>query len=120
MRKTLPLIALACAAALPGCGSSGQTSAAAPEDKQSDKRGAVIACLTERHQLDARAEGTDAIQIDGKAGPHIRFFLTSGEAEAEQFEGRAEGSEQISSALLYPRQGSDDTLQQVEDCLANY
>jgi len=119
MRKLLPLFALACVATLPGCGGSGQTSAAAPEDKQSDKRGAAVACLTERQKLDARAEGVDRIQVDGATGPSVRFFLTSGEAEAEQFEGHAEGSEQISSALLYPRQGSDETVEKVEDCLAH-
>ena len=52
-------------------------------------------------------------------GPRIRFFLTSGQAEAEQFAGRGEGSEQIESALLFVREGSEQLLEDVEECLDN-
>ena len=56
---------------------------------------------------------------DPKTGPRIVFYLTAGEAEARQFEGDAEGSEQIGSALLYVRDGSDDVLGDVESCLGD-
>ena len=116
MRKALPLLAVACLAA--GCGGN-QTKASAPENRQADKRGAALACMTGEKKLDARAVGKDAIQVDGRTGPHVRFYLTGGEAEADQFEGKAEGSEQIRSALLFPRKGSDQLVEQVEDCLTS-
>jgi hypothetical protein len=100
-----------------GCGSGGGSSAS-PADKQSDKRGATLACLREERGVDARPLGDDSIQVgDPATGPRIKFFLTNGEAEAAQFEGRGEGSEQIGSALLFVRQGSEDTLEDVEACL---
>ena len=51
--------------------------------------------------------------------PRIKFFLTAGEAEAEQFQGRGEGAEQIGGTLLYVGDGSDDLLKPVEKCLAD-
>ena len=51
--------------------------------------------------------------------PRIKFFLTAGEAEAEQFQGRGEGAEQIGGTLLYVGDGSDDLLEPVEKCLAD-
>jgi hypothetical protein len=47
----------------------------------------------------------------------VRFFLTSGESEAAQFEGHGEGAEQIGSTLLYTNGGSDELLETVEGCL---
>jgi hypothetical protein len=124
MKQGLPLAAvawaatIASAAAIAGCGGN-QTKASAPENRQADKRGAALACMTGEKKLDAHAVGKDAIQVDGDTGPHVRFFLTGGEAEADQFEGHAEGSEQIGSALLFPRRGSDELVEQVEDCLTS-
>jgi hypothetical protein len=117
MRKGLAVLALGCLAVLPGCGGS-QTRAAPPD--QSDRRGAALACLTDQKKLDARPVGSDSIQIGApRTGPRVRFYLTAGEAEADQFEGKEEGSEQIGSALLFTRNGSDDLLRNVEDCLDN-
>ena len=50
-------------------------------------------------------------------GPRIVFYLTSGQAEAAQFEGQGEGAEQIGSALLFVRDGTDDELEKIERCL---
>ena len=50
-------------------------------------------------------------------GPRIVFYLTSGQAEAAQFEGQGEGAEQIGSALLFVRDGTDDELEKIEHCL---
>jgi hypothetical protein len=83
-----------------------------------DKRAVALECLTETKSLDARLDGEDAIVVgDSDTGPRIRFFLTNGEAEAEQFEGRGEGAEQIGNALLFVRQGSEDDLAEIENCL---
>ena len=110
------LVAAAALAAAAGCGGNG--SSASPADKQSDKRGAALACIQEERGLEARPVGRDAIQVgDAARGPRIQFFLTNGEAEAAQFEGRGEGSEQIGAALLFVRQGSEQVLEDVEACL---
>ena len=112
-------IAFICLAglALPaaGCGlSGGEESTADPNDK----RAVALECITEEKGLDAELAGNDRIQVgDSATGPRIRFFLTGGEAEAEQFEGRGEGAEQIKNALLFVRQGSEDDLGEIEECL---
>ena len=112
----LALLALA-VTALPGCaiGSDGGE----PGDDDADKRGAAMACLTEDRDLTAREEDENAIAVgDPDTGPRIVFYLTSGQAEAAQFEGDGEGAEQIGSALLFVRQGTDEVLEDVEFCLA--
>jgi hypothetical protein len=101
---------LACLAlAVAGCGlTGGEESTADPNDK----RAVALECITEEKGLDAELSGNDRIQVgDPATGPRIRFYLSSGEAEAEQFEGRGEGAEQIKNALLFVRQGSEDDLQ---------
>ena len=115
MRAIAAPAILACIAALtPACGGSG----ARGKEDPNDKRGATLTCLREDKGLPARARGADAIQVgDPGTGPRIQFFLTAGEAEAKQFEGGAEGSEQLGSALLFVRQGSERVLEQVEACL---
>ena len=106
--------ALACAASLVAAGCGGPDYDADPNDK----RAVALECLTETKDLDARLDGEDAILVgDSESGPRIRFFLTSGEAEAEQFEGRGEGSEHIGNALLFTREGSEEVLSDVENCL---
>ena len=98
-----------------GCGLSSGTDASTDPN---DKRAAALTCLKEEKSVDARLLGRDSIQVDGSAnGPKIRFFLTSGEAEAQQFLGHGEGAEQIKSALLFTRKGSEDVLQSTEECL---
>ena len=73
--------------------------------------------------VDARLEGPEGEQRivlgDSADPPHIAFFLTAGEAEAEQFQGRGEGAQQIGSTLLYVGDGSDDLLEPAEKCLAD-
>ena len=51
--------------------------------------------------LDTSLEGDNALVVGSAAqAPRIVFYLTAGEAEAAQFRGEGEGSEQIGSALL--------------------
>jgi hypothetical protein len=108
------------AAALAGCGSND----AGPVADDADKRAVALECLTEDKGVDARLEGDEWIVLDGdQTGPRIRFFLTAGEAEAEQFEGRGEGAEQIGSALLFVkpeiREHTEDLLKSAEECLSD-
>ena len=115
--RRLLLIAVA-AAALPGCTiGSGNGE---PGDDDADKRGAAISCLTEDKGLTANEEGKNEVLVgDPETGPRIVFYLTSGQAEAAQFEGDGEGAEQIGSALLFVRGASEDELEEVEACLTD-
>jgi hypothetical protein len=114
--RSLAAAALICAGvASSGCGvsSNGDTGT-----DPNDKRAAALACLKDEKDVKAQLLGKDSIQVDGSPdGPRIRFFLTAGEAEAQQFLGRGEGAEQIKSALLFTRKGSEDVLQSTEECL---
>ena len=101
VRRPLLLLALG-ASALSGCslGSSGPE----PGDDTGDKRAAALACLTEEKHLDAVDRGDNQIVVgDPDTGPRIVFYLTSGQAEAAQFEGDGEGAEQIGAALRFVR-----------------
>jgi hypothetical protein len=105
--------------ALPGCG-LGSDDAGGGDDL--DDRTAAMECLEEAG-IEARLEGEEGKQeivvADGANPPRVKFFLTAGEAEAEQFQGNGEGAEQIGGTLLYVRDGSDDVLEDVEKCLAD-
>ena len=118
MKRFLAPLLLALAV-LPGCG-LGSNDAGGRNDL--DDRTATLQCL-EDAGVSARLEGPqDHQQIvlgDGANAPHVKFFLTAGEAEAEQFQGHGEGAEQIGGALLYVGDGSDDELKPVEKCLAD-
>ena len=115
--RLLACLAASVLAALPGCGIG--SSDAGGGDDESDMRAAALTCL-EDQGVEARLEGDEEIVIgQGADAPRIKFFLTSGESEAAQFEGRAEGAEQIGSALLYVKGGSDELLETVENCLAD-
>jgi hypothetical protein len=106
----------ACAVGTAGC--SFGNSKAGPESN--DKRGEALNCLQNKHHLDARLRGEDQIQVgDARTGPWVRFFLTRGEAESAQFRGKAEGSIESGSALIFVRRNSDPLLTQVEDCIDN-
>jgi hypothetical protein len=111
--KPSHFLLVALCALVAGCGGS---SGSAGKDK-SDKRATALDCLKNEKHLPARLLGKDSIQIDGPDSPRIQFFLTSGEAEAFQFEGRAEGTEHIGAALVFVRKASDKQLEPVEQCL---
>lgn len=117
--KSPLLIALAAAALLAGC-SLGSDDAGGGDD--SDSRATALECFAEE-DVEARLVGEEDQQEiligPGDDGPRIKFYLTSGEAEAAQFAGGGEGAEQIGATLLYVRDGSDELLEQVEGCLAD-
>jgi hypothetical protein len=112
------LLPILLAAALTGCGIGSDD--AAPSD-DSDTRSVVMACF-EAEGIDARLEGEEgkeeAVIGNGPDAPRVRFFLTAGESEAAHFQGEGEGSEQIGATWLYTNGGSDDLLEEVENCLA--
>ena len=88
----LALLAAACVALAAGCGTSAKTSGGGPN--ANDKRAAALDCLKNQQKLDTRPIGADSLQVGHPAtGPRIKFFLTNGEAEAAQFEGRGEGDD---------------------------
>jgi hypothetical protein len=117
MKRAILLLALAVVpAATAGCGLGSADAGGSSDD--SDKRAVAMTCLQDKG-IDARLQGDSDIAIGDTAdAPRIKFFLTAGESEAAAFEGRGEGAEQIGSALLYTRKGSDDLLKDVENCLA--
>jgi hypothetical protein len=113
MRRAVPLLLLA--VALPGCGIGSDD--AAPNE--GDTRSVVMSCF-EKEGIDAREVGDREVVIgDGPGAPRIEFFLTAGESEAAQFQGKGEGTEQIGAAWLHVNDGSDELLKPVEDCLAD-
>jgi hypothetical protein len=110
--KWTPTTALVLAVALAGCGGT----KVGPDSN--DTRTRALDCLTTKHRLDARFSGTDSIQVgDARTGPRVKFFLTRGQAEAAQIEGRAEGTIESGAALIYVRRNGDPILEKVEDCI---
>jgi hypothetical protein len=103
-----------------GLGTTSDSTAPAPagEPAPEDKRGIALQCIRDEKGIDARPVGDKGIQVGpGDDGPKIDFFQSSLEAEGEQFEGRAEGAAQIGAALLYVREGPEDQLTALEECL---
>lgn len=114
-------LAAACAATLvaSGCGIGGDDDAISQAGPNpNDKRAVALACMRRQKQLPARLVGDKSIQVDGPDAPRVEFFVSSGEAEARQFQGKGQGAEQVGAALLFVNGGSDDVLKKVEDCLA--
>jgi hypothetical protein len=123
-------LAAACALialVLAGCGSSSKPEAGAVHTTAGERagRGVIddprtkhLKCL-KQHHLIAHRVGQVGIQV-GKlpAGPSIAFAQTPGAAQALQINGTVENAEVIGSALLYPRQASDQLLKVVENCVA--
>jgi hypothetical protein len=92
----------------------GPATTVAPEDK----RGLALECIRDQKQIDARAVGDKGIEIQYEGeDSRVDFFQSSLEAEGEQFEGRAEGAEQVGAALFYVRELPERALIEIEDCL---
>jgi hypothetical protein len=119
-RSVLVLSLVLAPALLAGCSLGSEDAGGGNE---LDDRTAAMQCIQDAGVDNARLVGPDAEQQivigDSDHAPRIKFFLTAGEAEAEQFQGRGEGAEQIGGTLLYVGDGSDDLLKPVEKCLAD-
>jgi hypothetical protein len=115
-RLAIPAFALACLApTLSACESAPE---AGPD--KTEKRDVGLECMTEQRGVRAHAVGDDEIQVGEEgSGPRVKFFITSGDAESRQFQGGAEGTEQLGNALLYVNDASDEVLDDVEFCLSN-
>jgi hypothetical protein len=110
---------LACALALGGIGCGSQSKPAAGGPNPNDKRAVALACIRDQQGLDAHLTGQKSIKVDGAGGPRVEFLLSGGEAEGRQFQGDAQGAEQIGSALLFVNAANDDQLKKIETCLEN-
>ena len=117
------LLAASCLAvlALAACGSTSVHPGGAGHGKIDDPRTAKsdhVACMRGDH-LPVREVGLTGLQIGTPPeGPRVVFTPTAGAAQADQIQAQAQGAEVIGSALLYPNQGSDAELNQIETCLA--
>ena len=117
-RPLLSALAAALLLAPAGCGIGSGDAGGGVDD--SDKRAVALACLEEEGvaaTLKGDEEDQEIVIGDAADAPRVRFFLTSGESVAAQFEGHGEGAEQIGSTLLYTNGGSDELLETVEGCL---
>jgi hypothetical protein len=108
------------ALALAACGSTAVHPGGAGRGRVDDPRTAKVdrvACL-KNDRLPVQEVGPSGLQIGAPpAGPRVLFTPTPGAAQADQIRARAQGAEIIGSALLYPNQGSDQELAQIETCL---
>jgi hypothetical protein len=94
--------------------SPGPRTTLAPEDK----RGVALACIRDEKGIAAEPVGDKGIELEvAGEDSRIDFFQSSLEAEGEQFEGRAEGAQQVGAALFYVRELPEDALVEIEDCL---
>ena len=100
-----------------GCGGSesGASGEGAPDPN--DKRAVAIDCITNDAGLPAQPTGEKSIQVGGPGGARIEFFLSTGEAESQQFKGEAQGAEQVGSTLLFVGRAGDEELEKIEECL---
>ena len=69
--------------------------------------------------MPAALAGEKSIQVDGPDAP-ARSSSSSRRARPrrEQFQGEAQGAEQVGAALLFVNEGDDEVLEKIEDCLA--
>jgi hypothetical protein len=119
MARILPFAtACAIAAGTAGCSLANDNGGGSGGPNPNDKRAVALACIRNGKGLEAHLTGQKSIQVDGPSGPRVEFFVSSGEAEALQFQGDAQGAEQVGAALLFVNDGSDDVLEKLEDCLA--
>jgi hypothetical protein len=115
------LLATSCAAvlALAGCGASNDPTEPGSEGPDpNDTRAVALQCITEEEGLEAQTSGEKSILIGTEpGGPRVEFFLSTGEAESQQFKGEAQDAEQVGAALVFVNQGSEEELESLEKCL---
>ncbi len=114
-------VAVGLAVGLAACGSTvvhptGGSSRGRIDDPRTAKADRAK-CMRKDH-LPVQEIGVTELQIGAPpAGPRVVFTPTPGSAQGVQIQGQAQGAEVIGSALLYPNQGSDGELAQIETCL---
>jgi hypothetical protein len=108
-------VALACSLALAACGSkkTGDSLGSNPNDQ----RAQALQCMQD-DGLAVRKVGNTSLQVgDRPTDPRVVFYTTPRDAEADQFEGKSPGAEQVGRALIYVNEGSDEVLEKLENCL---
>jgi hypothetical protein len=101
----------------PPAGSIPPTATTAGHARLDDPRTKHLGCLRQ-HNIPVQEIGQTGLQLGAPpSAPTVQFTPTPGAAQDAQIEGRAPGAEVVGSALLYPNQGSDALLSQVEICL---
>lgn len=120
----LALAAGLAAVSLAACGSTakpeaGSLKAIATSHKGvDDPRQKHIQCLAQDH-IPVTRVGSTGLKIGTMPdGPTVQFEPTPGIAQGLAIDGQAQGAEAVGSALLYPHQGTDKLLTQVEGCVA--
>ena len=115
------LLATSCAVvlAVAGCGASNDPTEPGSEGPDpNDTRAVALQCITEEEGLEAQTSGEKSILIGTEpGGPRVEFFLSTGEAESQQFKGEAQDAEQVGAALVFVNQGSEEELESLEKCL---
>lgn len=118
LRHSMRAVCCALAFAAAGCGTSNDpTEPGSDGPDPNDKRAVALQCFTEEEGLSAQTSGDKSIQVEGALGPRVEFFLSTGEAESQQFKGEAQDAEQVGAALVFVNEGTDDQLASLEKCL---
>ena len=119
LRHRLSVTCCALALAAAGCGTSNDpTKPGSDGPDPNDKRAVALQCITEEEGLEAQTSGEKSILVgNDPGGPRVEFFLSTGEAESQQFKGAAQDAEQVGAALVFVNQGSEEDLESVEKCL---
>ena len=128
-RPAIAILVIAFAVALAGC-STGTRPLANPPGVNSpvgthigrgrvdDQRTLHVTCLQQAH-LPVVQVGLTGLQIGTAPGdPTITFLPTAGAAQEAQIADQSQAGEVIGNALLYPNNGSDAELTEIENCLA--
>lgn len=119
LRHRLPVTCCALVLAAVGCGTSNDpTKPGSDGPDPNDKRAVALQCITEEEGLEAQTSGEKSILVgNDPGGPRVEFFLSTGEAESQQFKGAAQDAEQVGAALVFVNQGSEEDLESLERCL---
>jgi len=119
LRNAMRAACCALALAAAGCGASNDPTKPGEDGPDpNDKRAVALQCITGEEGLEAQISGEKSIQVGTPpGGPRVEFFLSTGEAESQQFKGAAQEAEQVGTALVFVNQGSDEDLESLEKCL---
>ncbi len=119
LRLRLSVTCCALALAVAGCGTSNDpTEPGSDAPDPNDTRAVALQCITEEEGLQAQTSGEKSILVgNDPGGPRVEFFLSTGEAESQQFKGEAQEAEQVGAALIFVNQGSEEDLESLEKCL---
>ncbi len=119
LRLRLSVTCCALALAVAGCGTSNDpTEPGSDAPDPNDTRAVALQCITEEEGLEAQTSGEKSILVGSDpGGPRVEFFLSTGEAESQQFKGAAQEAEQVGAALVFVNQGSEEDLESLEKCL---